>query len=1115
MSDNLTTEQKRALVAELLQRKIAAKQQALPASAMPPIVPVPRTEDMPLSFPQLRQWFLDQLEPGVAAYNLFSLYRLSGTLNIAMLQRSLNDVVQRHEILRTTFVSVDGRPRQVIPPVLHVPLPLISLTHLPPEEREAEVQRLAREEAATPFDLAVGPLIRASLLRLDEKDHYILLTMHHIISDGWSGPIVVREIGMVYAAALMGQPDPLPPLAVQYADYAYWQHQWLAPDAPGGALERLLSYWRQQLADTPAFLSLPTDRPRPSMQTYCGAILPFAFSPQLSTALKQLSKSEGITLFMTLLTALKLVLYRYTEHDDVPVGTYIANRSQSVLEPLLGFFVNNLVLRTSLAGRPTVRELLHRVRDVTLGAYAHQDLPFEKLLEELKVERHLSHTPLFQIMMVLQNTPVPPVSQLPNLTLTRSTLDDNGRANYDLTIWVEGFREEISGHLEYNVDLYDATTIEQFARHFETVLQSMAANPDQRIDEIPLLDSVERRQLLVDWNTTARPYTVDRCIHDLIAEQAARTPAATAVVWRSERLSYAELDRRANQLAHHLQALGIEPEMRVGICLERSLELVVAILAVLKAGAAYTPLDPDLPSERQHAILSDTGAAIVITQQRLVDAMPEHDAQIVCLDGDAPAIAQRPESAPQCRSTADNLAYIIYTSGSTGRPKGVMIPHRNLVNSYRAWEETYDLSTARRHLQMANVTFDVFVGDLVRALCSGGTLVLCPRDLLLAPDHLYDLIRREQIDAAEFVPAVLRPLMQYLAENDLRLDTLRLLVCGSDSWYMEEFDQIRRLCSPSTRVVNSFGVTEATIDSTWYDALAESRAADQLVPIGQPFGNTQIYILDRRGQPVPIGVPGELYLGGAGLARGYLAQPHLTAERFLPHPFSATPGARLYKTGDRARYLADGTIEFLGRTDRQVKLRGFRVELGEIEAVAQQHPSCSTAVVVTRDMPGGTQLVAYAEPISGAELAVQDLRLFLKKRLPDYMVPGHIVLLETLPRTASGKIDRRALPAPDMDRAASERAYTAPSSLAEEVIADIFQQISGITRIGVHDNFFEFGLHSLLAIQFASRIRSAFEVDIPIRAFFEAPTVADLALVAEEALLEKIEAMDEDAIEID
>ncbi|HEY0603235.1 MAG TPA: amino acid adenylation domain-containing protein [Herpetosiphonaceae bacterium] len=1082
---------------------IEAAQQAAAAQQADPILPVARDQALPLSFAQERLWFLEQFQPGTAAYNMVFALHLAGTVDVHALEHSLNEIVKRHEGLRTSFHSSAGRPTQAIAPAVTVAVPVVDLSALAADQREPRAREVMTQEAQRPFDLAIAPLGRVLLIRLEPDQHLLLLTLHHIISDGWSTGVLIQELASLYTAFTTGRAAQLPALPIQYADYAVWQRQQLQ----GATLQRQLDYWRAQLVDVPV-LQLPTDRPRPVVQTFRGAAQPIQIPRALSDALRSLSQDADTTLFMTLLAAWQTLLMRYSRQEDVCVGTYIANRNRYEVENLIGFFVNNLALRTDLSGNPSFRELLARVRDVCLEAYAHQSIPFEKLVEELQPRRDVRHTPWFQVVFVLQNAPREEL-ELPGLTL--SPLEsERDVVNFDLILELFDGDDGLTGSLAYNLDLFDGSTIARLLDHFSTLLAGIVAQPEQRIGSLPLLSSPEAEQLLKLWNHAASHTLPATTIHELIAGQAARQPQAIAVVWpgtgdRLGLLTYADLDARANQLAHYLRSQHVGPEMRVGICVERSPDMVVGVLGILKAGGAYVPLDPAYPAERLATMLEDSAVSILLTQERLSATLPSVAAQTICLDRDWPLITQQPTSAPASESTPDQLAYVIYTSGSTGTAKGVMVSHRSLVSAFQSWETAYQLSTLRSFLQMANPSFDVWIGDLVRALGSGGRLVICPRDVVLDPPALYRLMMQQQIDCAEFVPAVIRPLAHYLAEHNLRLEHMRLLIVGSDAWYVNEYQQIRAsCCTPATRLINSYGLTEATIDSTYFEQTDLHLSPEWLVPIGRPLANTEVYVLDRLMQPVPLGVAGELFVGGVAVAHGYLHRAALTADKFVPHPFSATSGARLYKTGDLARYLPDGNLELLGRIDQQIKLRGYRVELGEIESVLSQHPAVQSCAVLLHD----ERLVAYVvenleprpqnqgnEGEAGSRFWVlgSTLRKELAQRLPEYMIPSAFVLLPELPLTPNGKLDRRALQALSYDHPADEQTYTAPQTAVEAQLAQIWAAVLGRERIGIHDNFFEIGGHSLLATQVIVRMRETFQLDLPLRSLFEATTIAELA----------------------
>ena len=959
------------LQAELAQRKpeLIALLRQTPQSSLPssPMTRLPRTSQgdrygersLPLSFAQQRLWFLDQLVPENPFYNMPAAVQLQGHLNLKALQQAFNTIVRRHETLRTTFTQVDGQPAQIIAPSFSLHLPVIDLQSMPTLDRDATIQRLATEEAHRPFKLTTGPLLRVTLLKLAETEHILLLTLHHIISDGWSMGVLMQELGALYTAFLRSQPSPLNELSIQYADFAHWQRQSLQ----GEILEAQLAYWGEQLKDLPG-LNLPTDRPRPSVQGYRGATQPLQLAPALTAALEALGQAEGATLFMTLFTAFQILLYRYTGQADLAVGVPIANRNRSEIEGLIGFFVNSLVLRTNLDGNPTFRELLVQVREVALAAYAHQDVPFEKLVEELHPDRDLSRNPLFQVVFALQNAPMTAL-ELPDLTLKPLPLAiATTRFDLEFHLWeqsqgLSGLWEQpvegISGFVAYNTDLFDAATMARLLNHFQTLLEAIVAEPDQRLAALPMLSAAERHQLLVEWNATQSEYAKNDCIHHLFEAQAAQTPDAIAVMCAEEHLTYQALEQRSNQLAHYLQQLGVRPDSLVGICVDRSLAMVVAVLGVLKAGGAYLPLDPEYPRDRLRFMLTDAQVPILITQQSLVSVLPTVDAKVICLETDGETIAQQSQEAPTAEVMAENLAYVIYTSGSTGTPKGVLIQHRGLCNVVTAQMQAFHLPVGSRILQFSSFSFDAWVFELLLSVGVGGTLYIAAQETRSPGTALSQFLRSHAIAAAILPPAVLA----VLPAADL--PALQTVIAGGEACTVEISDR----WATDRRFFNAYGPTEATI---W--ASVAQLQSGEAPSIGRPVANTQIYLLDTQLQPVPIGVVGELYIGGDGLARGYLNRPELTAERFIPDPFkghgesyptphSRLPTPQLYKTGDLARYRADGSLEFLGRVDDQVKLRGFRIELGEIETLLSQHPIVQQAVVTAHPQESGQQLVAY------------------------------------------------------------------------------------------------------------------------------------------------------------
>ncbi|HEX6287675.1 MAG TPA: amino acid adenylation domain-containing protein, partial [Herpetosiphonaceae bacterium] len=919
-----------------------------------PIVPRTLRSGLPLSFAQQRLWFLDQLQPGSSVYHIVVAVRLRGPLDPDAVARSLAAVVARHESLRTTFAMQDDQPVQVIAPTVEVPLPVVEVPPLPAAEREAMVAALVRAEVAPPFDLRRGPLIRARLLRLEQHDHILVLTLHHIVSDGWSQGVLLRELTSFYRGYAQNEPVSLPTLPIQYADYVLWQRAWMA----GAVLEAQLAYWRRQLAGV-APLDLPTDYPRPQVAKDHGAIVEVVLPAALSAQIIRLSQQLGSTLFMTLLAAFQILLARYSEQDDIAVGSPIAGRVLPELEGLIGFFANTLVLRTDLAGQPTFAEVVARVRTMTLDAFAHQDLPFEKLVEDLQPERDPSRTPLFQVMFALQNAPRADV-ELPHLRLEPvATITQT--AKFDLSLSLVETPAGIRGQIEYRADLFVALTIARMAAHFQTLLAAIVGDPSRSIDRLPLLTAAERAQIQ-GWEVTLP--TEDACLHWLIEVQAKRVPASIAVEQHGAAITYAELDRRANQLAHHLRSLGVGPDVAVGLCLPRSIAFVVALLGVLKAGGCYVPLDPAYPQERLQLMLADSAARVLITQESLLHPegtrLPGYTGTIVYVNRDAPQLDRLPTVAPRAEVQPDHVMLILYTSGSTGAPKGVLLTHRNLVSYLRAIRERCPLRPADRLLQLASISFDISAEDLFTTLTIGATVVLRTEALLSSPETFEATCARERITVLNLPTAFWHVLAEASESGQFTLPpSVRHVIIGGEHAALDRVRQWQARYGERASLLNSYGPTETTIGVTAYLAPTILPAHLFDTPIGRALVNVRTYVLDARLEPVPIGVPGELYIGGVQLARGYLNRPDLTAARFIPDPLSrpegTRPGARLYRTGDRVRAMADGTLIFLGRADTQVKLRGFRVELGEIAAVLRQHPAVRDVVVLLRD----ERLVAY------------------------------------------------------------------------------------------------------------------------------------------------------------
>ncbi|ALN80262.1 non-ribosomal peptide synthetase [Lysobacter antibioticus] len=1071
---------------ELLRRRLnkSATPAAQPDGARP-IARADRDGELPLSWAQQRMWFLDRLDQAAGeAYHVPAALRLKGRLDRLALQSALDRIVARHENLRTRFIGVDGSARQQIAPE-QIGFVLVDhdLRALAPAEREAEATRLGRDEALAAFDLAAGPLIRGRLLRVGDDEHILLVTQHHIISDGWSMGVLVREVSALYTAFTQGRADPLPALPVQYADYAVWQRQWLQ----GEALQKHIDFWRTHLGGAPTLLELPGDRPRPPLQSYAGDRIPVALPAALTTALRALSQRHGTTVFMTLLAGWSALMSRLSGQDEVVIGTPVANRARTELEPLIGLFINTLALRVDLRDDPTVAELLAQVKTTTLGAYAHQELPFEQVVEALAPERSLGHSPLFQVMLTLDNTPDSGSLALPGLELS-AVPATNAKAHFDLRLLLGDAGEDLSGELEYSSDLFDRATAERMVRQWIALLQGMVGGDARKVGELALLTSAERELVLREFNDLRSDAVHDRTIHALFEEQAAAAPDAEALLVEDEVLSYAELNRRANRVAHRLIALGVKPDDRVAICTERSVAMIVGLLGVLKAGAGYVPLDPSYPSERLAYMLEDSRPIALLTQSALRAAMPMLESSslpVVVLDDES--LSDQSESNPRIDGlTPRHLAYVIYTSGSTGQPKGVMVEHRSAVNFWRVMGETThrELSAGSRVALNAAFSFDMSLKGILQLL-SGHALVLIPQSIRANGPAMLDFIDRYRIDAFDSTPSQLEVLLAAgLIGKPGHQPTSVLL--GGEPIGKAMWDKLQ--ASPSIHFHNMYGPTECTVDAT----IGSIRDAVGGPNIGRPIANTPVYLLDARGEPVPVGVPGELFLGGVQVARGYLDRPELTAERFLRDPFAQDADARMYKTGDLGRWRADGTIEYLGRNDFQVKIRGFRIELGEIEARLTACDGVREAVVIAREEDGGDKrLVAYVVAEQGAEISVTNLREALARDLAEYMIPSAFMALDALPLTPNGKLDRKALPSPDQSALAS-REYEAPLGETEQAIAGVWQDLLGIERVGRHDHFFELGGHSLLVISLIERLRQC-GLNVDVRTVFTTPVLSVLA----------------------
>jgi amino acid adenylation domain-containing protein len=1091
----------RPTVAELAQAVLAARAGAR-GDAPPPIVPLSRGGDLPLSFAQERLWFLDQLDPGRSVYNMPLAIRLSGPLAVAALAWALSAVVRRHAPLRARFAAVAGRPVARIDPPRPVALPVVDLSRL--AQAEVHALRLGAEEAARPFDLGRGPLLRVRLLKLGEGEHALLANVHHIVSDGWSVGVFVRELTELYGAFVDGRPASLPALPIEYADFAAWQRQWLA----GEVLERELAFWRDRLAGAPPSLDLPTDRPRPAVQTFRGARQPLTLPPEVAQGLKQLARGEQATLFIALLAGFAALLSRLSGQDDLVLGVPSAGRSRRELEGLIGLFVNTLALRFRLTDRPDLRTLVVRAREIVLDAHGHQDLPFEKLVEELGVVRDLGHAPLFQVMLAAQDVPLPAAGPA-GLEIAFLPVG-SGTSKFDLTFLVAESEEGgVAGAVEHNTDLFDATTARRMLTHLEALLAFGLAEPGRPVSTLPLLAAPERWQTLGEWNATDREWAAPLTLHEMFAAQAQRQPEAEAVVFEGESLRYVDLDRESNRWAHHLRSLGVGPEVLVAVCLERSLAQVIALLGILKAGGAYVPLDPEHPAERLAFVLAETEAPLLLTQRALVERIPAGRARVLVWEEEAPAVDEQSSDRASCAPrppdvtmNPENLVYVIYTSGSTGRPKGAMLPHAGVRNRL-LWGLAEQLrGPGKRVLYKTPLAFDVSVWEIFAPLVSGSCLVIARPGVQGDSRYLVELIREQRVTHADFVPSLLQVFLE--EPGAAECTSLERITSAGEALTPDLL--ARSFARLPAGITNVYGPTEASLAVTFWHA--ERGELERGVPIGRPMDNARIYVVDGGGEAAALGVPGEVWIGGTAPGRGYWRRPERTSESFVPDGWSGESGARAYRTGDLGRLRADGMLEFLGRIDHQVKVRGFRIELGEIEAALAGHPGVREAVVVARgEGAEDRRLVAYlvgedeGEGKEGAAPTPADLRRYLRERLPEYMVPSSYVVLPFLPLTPNGKVDRRALPAPQ--EVAQEVAYVGPRDELERLLVGIWEEVLGRERVGVEDDFFTIGGHSLLATQVASRLREDLGVDLPLRRLFEAPTPAALATAVRTALREQ------------
>ena len=1077
-----------SLTPELKQRLVDARDQLVHlladshvshVSRMPPVEARPRDRERQLSYSQQRLWVLEQLLPDQPTYNMAYAYRLRGPLDVDALRQALCGIVRRHEILRTEIVAVEGVGRPRIATDVEVELPVVDLSGHVEAEREKQARRLATHEVRRPFNLGTAPLLRARLLRLDSREHWLVLCLHHVVNDDWSFDVLWQELDTFYRARLLGTAPDLPELRLQYADFAAWQHDRLN----GGQFEDQLEYWRRHLAAPRPSLELYPDHSRRAEKAYRGDVRTFNVSHRVSAAMRRLAHHCNATLFMVLAAALKTLLHRYTGQDDVIIGTAIAGRGQREIQPLIGFFINTLALRTDLSGDPSFRALIGRVQDVALAAYANQDVPFERVIEAVRPERDPSRTPLFDVLLVLhmprgeRNLSGLQVEQLPVTT---------GTAKFDLTLELAETADGLSGFFEYDSDLFEGTTIDRLVGHFLTLVESAADEPDNRLSELSVLPERDRHQLLDDWNGTTRDYPRELLMHELFEAQAVRTPERVALRAGATTLSYADLDRRATRIAQALRSRGVGRGQRVGLCVERDADMVAAMLGILKAGAAYVPFDPLFPPDRLHLIAEDTQIAVLISTSRLTAPFNITRDRQLLLDTDAAMIASAPEAplpVDARRARPEDPAYVIYTSGSSGTPKGVVVPHRAVVNFLVSMAREPGLHADDVLVAVTTLSFDIAVLELQLPLSVGATVVIAGREESIDGHALGALLERTRATVMQATPVTWRLLLESGWQGRPGFKAL----VGGESLPKDLADQ---LIATGVELWNMYGPTETTVWST----CARIPDTSNGITIGRPIANTTVHILDAHQHLCPIGVAGELYIGGEGVTLGYWSRPELSAAQFIPDPFRSVPGARLYRTGDRARWRADGTLEHLGRLDVQVKIRGYRIEPGEIEVGIARHPSVCEAVVIAReDVPGDKRLVAYLVTENPPEDLPDQLRAQLRAQLPEYMVPSAFVIVETLPRTANGKLDRKALPAPDFSRRSDGRSYSAPRAPSERAIAQIWNAVLGLDAVGLDDNFFELGGHSLLLLQAHNRLRASLSPDLPVVALFQYPTIRTLA----------------------
>ncbi|MEH2064608.1 MAG: amino acid adenylation domain-containing protein [Nostoc sp.] len=1074
------------------------------SSQIPPIVACERNGKLPLSFGQQRLWFLHQFEPDSSSNNMPVVVRFTGNLNVAVLEESLREVVRRHEVLRTTFPPVNGKPSQVIATDVSLTLPIIDLRQVPDEKREAEALLLATKEAHQPFDLANGPILRLLLLRLSDREHLMIWNMHCIVCDGASSDVFYQDFTTIYKALSAGKASPLTPLPVQYADFTNWQYQWLQ----GEVLESQVNYWKQKLEGNLPIIELPYDHPRPhGVQTYRGDRAALLLSKTLNHALTDLSQKCGVTLFMTLLTVFELLLYRYSGQEDLLISFASASRGQVETERLIGFFSNTLVMRGNLAGNPTFRQLLDRVRKDCLEAYSHQDLPFERLIEELRPEQQSRNSSsLFQVKFSLN----PPWSngrgmgamQLPDLTITSLFgYIYHGKTKYDLILVLREQDNGLGMVFDYNAEMFDASTIERMLGHFKTLLEGIVANPDLPISELPLLTAGEQYQVLVDWHGKQADYPQNTCIHQWFETQAKRTPNNIAVSFENQQLTYQELNQRANQLAHYLQTLGVKSGVLVGFYVEPSLEVIVGLLSILKAGGTYVSIAPTSGQDNLAFILEDAQISLALTQSSLVEKLSEHPAQVICLDSDWERIALHATENPNYHTTNETLACVMYVSGSDGKPNGIAITHCNLVTHSLAISETWELTQSDRLLLLPSISCDCFIESLFPSWIAGAIAILQPQELQNSTAQFFPFITQQQITVVNLPTSFWYELVNEPSVSPQTLPvSLRLVMVGGEKVSRNAYLTWVEKVGKQVRWLNAYGSLETTLTTTVYNPETATEASNTRseIPIGRAIANTKIYILDQRSQPLPIGVTGEIYISGIGVAQGYFNRSDLTSEKFIPNPFSSESGAYLYRSGDLGRYLSDGNIEFIGRLDNQAKIRGFRIELTEIETILSQYPGLQNTVVIVReDAPEDKRLIAYVVPKGGETFGSEQLLTFLQQKLPEHFLPSAFVIVDSLPLNANGQVDRKALPALNLTNSKIEKIFATAENPLQLQLTKIWENVLGVHPIAIKDNFFDLGGHSLLAVRLFSEIEKIAGKNLALSILLQAPTIEQLANILE------------------